>query len=209
MLIPYIHSYPQLASDFFICNLRTRHAVVTTDPLIHYSCSKISPSLFDRYKNRFGLDSQPFFSFLRRGETESTWYGALYQSQTIDGECGSAVWGIRIGRGNRNTRTKLPPVSLCPQQIPHDLTCVRTRPETVGSYQLTAWAMARPQPSLVRGEDCQVIAHAQGKPLSHFTFALSSLFLWGSSCLRVNSKSFCDWRSVSLSWCPASSGAYD
>jgi hypothetical protein len=38
-----------------------------------------------------------------------------------DDECG-AVGGMRIGRGNRSTRKKPAPVSLCPPQIPHDLT---------------------------------------------------------------------------------------
>jgi hypothetical protein len=38
-----------------------------------------------------------------------------------DDECG-AVGGMRIGRGNRSTRTKPAPVPLCPPPIPHDLT---------------------------------------------------------------------------------------
>jgi hypothetical protein len=33
-----------------------------------------------------------------------------------------AVGGMRIGGGNTCTRRKLPPVALCPPQIPHDLT---------------------------------------------------------------------------------------
>jgi hypothetical protein len=41
-------------------------------------------------------------------------------------DCG-AVGGMRIGRGNRNTRRKPASVPLCPPQIPHDLTQVRTR----------------------------------------------------------------------------------
>jgi hypothetical protein len=44
----------------------------------------------------------------------------------IDNECGE-VGGMRIGRGNRNTRRKPAPVPLCPPQIPHDLTRHRTR----------------------------------------------------------------------------------
>jgi hypothetical protein len=32
---------------------------------------------------------------------------------------------------------------LCPPQIPHDLTWNRTRTAVVGSWRLTAWAMAR------------------------------------------------------------------
>jgi hypothetical protein len=33
-----------------------------------------------------------------------------------DDDCG-AVGGMRIGRGNRSTRKKLAPISLCPPQI--------------------------------------------------------------------------------------------
>jgi hypothetical protein len=63
--------------------------------------------------------------------------GLLYQSQTIDDdECG-AVGGIRIGRGNRNTRRKPAPVPLLPQ-IPHDLTWARTRAAVVRNRRLTA-----------------------------------------------------------------------
>jgi hypothetical protein len=36
------------------------------------------------------------------------------------------------------------PLPLCPPQIPHDLTRVRTRAVAVGSQRLTASAMARP-----------------------------------------------------------------
>jgi hypothetical protein len=43
-----------------------------------------------------------------------------------DDECG-AVGGMRIGRGSRRTRRKPAPASLCPSQIPHDLTWDRTR----------------------------------------------------------------------------------
>jgi hypothetical protein len=51
--------------------------------------------------------------------------GLLYQSQMIDdGDCG-AVGGMKIGEGNRSTRTKPPPVSLRPPQITHDLTWAR------------------------------------------------------------------------------------
>jgi hypothetical protein len=37
-----------------------------------------------------------------------------------DDECG-AIGGMRIGRGNRSTRTKPTPMPLCPPQIPHGL----------------------------------------------------------------------------------------
>jgi hypothetical protein len=70
-------------------------------------------------------------------------FGLLYQPRIIDDECG-VVGGMKIGRGNRSTRRKPTPVSLCPPQIPHDLTWDRTRAAAEGSRRLTAWAMARP-----------------------------------------------------------------
>jgi hypothetical protein len=48
-------------------------------------------------------------------------FGLLYQPRMIDDdddECG-VVGGMRIGRGNRSTRRKSAPVTLCPPQIPH------------------------------------------------------------------------------------------
>jgi hypothetical protein len=45
----------------------------------------------------------------------------MYPTRTIDDEC-RAVGGMRIGRRNRSTRGKPAPVTLCPPQIPHDLT---------------------------------------------------------------------------------------
>jgi hypothetical protein len=81
-----------------------------------------------------------FFSFLGWGEVEST----CNQHRMIDyDECG-AVGGMRIGRGNRNTRRKPVPVPLWPSEIPHDLTWTRTRAAAVGPQRLIAWAMSRP-----------------------------------------------------------------
>jgi hypothetical protein len=45
---------------------------------------------------------------------------------------------MKIGRGNRSTRRKSAPVPLCPPQITHDQTRVRTRVAAVGSKRLTA-----------------------------------------------------------------------
>jgi hypothetical protein len=42
--------------------------------------------------------------------------------------------GMKIGRGNRSTRRKTPPVPLCPPQIPLD----QTRVAAVESQRLTA-----------------------------------------------------------------------
>jgi hypothetical protein len=36
------------------------------------------------------------------------------------------------------------PVPLCPPQIPHGLTRLRTQASAVGGRRLTVWAMARP-----------------------------------------------------------------
>jgi hypothetical protein len=87
-----------------------------------------------------------FCTFLGWGETEPTWYirrplsDLFYQPRMIDDdECG-AVGGIRIGRGNRNTRREPAPVPLCPPQIPHDLTWVQAQAAVVWSRRLIAWA---------------------------------------------------------------------
>jgi hypothetical protein len=50
--------------------------------------------------------------------------------------CG-AVGGITIGKGNRSTQRKPASVPLCPPQIPHDLTWVRTRAAAVGRRRAT------------------------------------------------------------------------
>jgi hypothetical protein len=69
---------------------------------------------------------------------------ATNQPRMVDDECGP-VGGMRIGSGNRSTRSKPAPVPLCPPQIPYDLTWARTRAAAVGSRRLTALAMARPK----------------------------------------------------------------
>jgi hypothetical protein len=59
--------------------------------------------------------------------------GLLYQPQMIDeGDCGE-IGGMKIGRGNRNTRRKAASVQLSPPQIPHDLTHAQTWAAAVGS----------------------------------------------------------------------------
>jgi hypothetical protein len=70
--------------------------------------------------------------------------GLLYWLQMIDeGDCGE-ISGMKIGRGNRSTRRKPAPVSLCPPQIPHDQTRARTWVAAVGSQRLTASATVWP-----------------------------------------------------------------
>jgi hypothetical protein len=56
----------------------------------------------------------------------------------IDDEECEAVGEMRIGRGNRSTRTKPALLPLCPPQIPFDLTWVRTRTAAVGRRRLNA-----------------------------------------------------------------------
>jgi hypothetical protein len=56
-----------------------------------------------------------------------------------DGETGGM-----IGRGNWSNRRKPGPVPLCPPQTPHAAR-MQTRAATVGSQQLTTWAMAWPR----------------------------------------------------------------
>jgi hypothetical protein len=74
--------------------------------------------------------------------TEAT-TGLLQQSRIMMyNEC-EAVDGMH-GRGNRLSRRKPAPVPLCPPQIPHDLTLVRTLASEVERRRLTAWATARP-----------------------------------------------------------------
>jgi hypothetical protein len=68
----------------------------------------------------------------------ATTSGLFYRPQMIDeGDCGAIV-GMKIGRGNRNTRRKPAPASLCPPQIPQDQTRALTRAAAVGSQRLTA-----------------------------------------------------------------------
>jgi hypothetical protein len=69
--------------------------------------------------------------------TEAT-TGLLYQPQMIDdGDCG-AIGGMEIEWGNRNTRRKPAPSSICPPQIPQEHTSARTRAAAMGSQRLTA-----------------------------------------------------------------------
>jgi hypothetical protein len=52
------------------------------------------------------------------GTSTTSWLIVPAPGDYEDGEFG----GMIIGRGNRSTRRKPAPVSLCPPQIPHDLT---------------------------------------------------------------------------------------
>jgi hypothetical protein len=63
--------------------------------------------------------------------------GLLYQLQMIDDDddC-EAIGGMKIGRGNWNTRRKPTPVPFCTPQTPHDVTRAWTRAAAVGSRKL-------------------------------------------------------------------------
>jgi hypothetical protein len=63
--------------------------------------------------------------------------GLLYQPPMIDDAQYRAVGGMTIGNENGTTLRKFAPVSLCPPQIPHDLTWARTRAAAVGIRRLT------------------------------------------------------------------------
>jgi hypothetical protein len=124
-----------------------------------------------------------------------SWVGAtiglFYQLRMIDDdECG-AVGGMRIGRGNRTTRRKPAPLPLCPPQIPHDLTCARTRAAAVRSRRLTSWAMARPNRHFVEGlrKATQTSATVVGYPAEIRTE--NFLNMSSARYRRVNPFGFC------------------
>jgi hypothetical protein len=117
--------------------------------------------------------------------------GLLYQLRmTDDDECG-AVGGMRIVRGNRSTRTKPAPVPLRPPEIPHDLSCVRTRAAAVRRRRLTA------RPKVVSYCDSPICPFVYAgciwpvpladRPLYSWYWALSSF----ADQLRYNSEKIC------------------
>jgi hypothetical protein len=67
------------------------------------------------------------------GTSATEWFIVPAPGDYDDGE----FCGIKIGRGNRSTRRKPAPASLCPPQIPLDQTLTRTRAAAVGSQRLT------------------------------------------------------------------------
>jgi hypothetical protein len=58
-------------------------------------------------------------------------------SAFLETDC-EAIGGIRIGRGNRSARTNPVPAPLCPPEMSHEQTPVRTAAAAVGSQGLTA-----------------------------------------------------------------------
>jgi hypothetical protein len=63
--------------------------------------------------------------------------GLLHQPWIIVGDACEPVGGMRIGKGNRSTWRKPTPMSLCPPQIPRELTPDRTKAAVMGSWRLT------------------------------------------------------------------------
>jgi hypothetical protein len=65
--------------------------------------------------------------------------GLFWPIVPVPGDCEDGGYdGMKIDKGNRSTRTKTCPASLCPLQIPLDQTWPRTRAAAVGSQRLTA-----------------------------------------------------------------------
>jgi hypothetical protein len=78
-------------------------------------------------------------------------------------------WWMCSSRWNENWQRKPAPLPLCPSQISHDLTWARTRVATVGSRQLTLWAMARPSCALL-----YVTFYSCSRHLRFFSFLIIS-----------------------------------
>jgi hypothetical protein len=74
--------------------------------------------------------------------------GLLYQPRMIrDGDCGE-IGGMKIGRGNKYSEKPCRSATFVHHKIPHDQTRVWTQATAVRSRRLTAWAMARPLPTV-------------------------------------------------------------
>jgi hypothetical protein len=62
----------------------------------------------------------------------------------IDEDDRGAIGGMKIGRGNRNTRRNLPQSHFVHHKSHITRPGLEPRAAAVGSQRLTAWAMARP-----------------------------------------------------------------
>jgi hypothetical protein len=106
--------------DLYIHSPIRLHGVV-----LNYLSTGTTLPFYTRYDVSMIIEWMNFFSFLGWGETESTWYVGHYTAYCISPgrEMRSGQVGeMRIGRRNLSTRKKTAPVTLCPPQIPHDLT---------------------------------------------------------------------------------------
>jgi hypothetical protein len=80
-----------------------------------------------------GPDSQVLFFLVTSGGVKLSPLGT--SDRVINDECG-AVGRMKISKANRSTWRKLTLVSLCPRQIPHDVTWAQTRAAAVESWRL-------------------------------------------------------------------------
>jgi hypothetical protein len=64
--------------------------------------------------------------------------------------------GMKIGRGNRSTRRKPAPASLCPPQIPLDQTRARTRTAAVVSQWLSRTYVHSAHTAKIRQSECSL-----------------------------------------------------
>jgi hypothetical protein len=84
-----------------------------------FAFRRFSSHVVDRTSVTLIINFNVFFlNFFGWGRPQ---FGLLYQLQMID----ERLWSSRCNenwQGNRNTRRKPAPLSLCPPQIPHDLT---------------------------------------------------------------------------------------
>jgi hypothetical protein len=85
----------------------TRHHIPEDDTIHNHRCENLKTYIL--FMSWGGVILGPLGT--------SATVGLLYQPRMVD-ECG-AFGGMRIERGNRNTRRA--PVPLCPPQIPNDL----------------------------------------------------------------------------------------
>jgi hypothetical protein len=107
--------------------LAVKQICVKTEPLFQERGFEVK---LESWGGETGLGDQIFFIIISGvglsplGTAASS--GLLYKPQMIDeGDCG-AIGVMKIGRGNRSTRRKPATAPLCPPQIPHDQTRVRT-----------------------------------------------------------------------------------
>jgi hypothetical protein len=82
-------------------------------------------------------------------------------------------WWNENRQGKLKYLRKPTPVSLCPPQIPYDLTWAWTRATTVGSQQLTTWAMAQPKlhvTAQTKNMLCRYLKFKTAKPMFKLRF---------------------------------------
>jgi hypothetical protein len=144
------------------------------------------PCLFSRYNYYIGTQTWWIFlirtlvvesSWVQSARCAAEWPVVPAPGDYDDGEFG----GINIGRGNRSTRRKPAPTSLCLPQIPLDQTRARTWAAEVGSQRLTAWAMARLSSIFARDE----IPFGISPIIKYLWLSLRELFLYSTPLWRI------------------------